>query len=325
MAIKITGTGSYIPKKAVSNYDLEKMVDTNNDWIIERTGIHQRRVADENESTSYMAMVAAEEALKMANCTKEEIDLLIVGTISGDMIFPSTACVIQEKMGLVKAVSMDVSAACSGFIYALDMAQQYLMNKRFKKALVIGSEKMSVYTDWTDRNTCILFGDGAGAVVVEEKEGSGGILHTEIGSGLNAVDLLKIPGGGSAYPISNECISNKMNFIKMEGREVFKKAVSVMSNLCENLLEKANKKGSDLKLLIPHQANIRIIDAIVKKVKLENDKIFINIDKYGNSSAASVPVALDEAYKDNRINDGDLILLVAFGAGFTWGGMLIEW
>jgi len=257
MAAKITGTGSYIPKKIVTNHDLENLVDTNHDWILERTGIVERRISEGEETNSFMSIQASLAALEAASISKEDVDLLIVATVTGDMIFPSTACVIQEKMGLKNAVAMDVAAACSGFIYALDIANQYISNGRYKRALVIGSERMSHLIDWSDRNTCILFGDGAGAVVLEGGESSGGVLFTEIGSGLDAVDLLKVPGGGSSEPFDPQMKDDKSRFIKMEGREVFKKAVVVMSKLCVRLLEEAGKTPSDLKLLIPHQANIR--------------------------------------------------------------------
>lgn len=324
MGVKILGTGSYVPDKVITNYDLEKKVDTSHEWILERTGISERRIA-ENIEASDMAVFAANMALKMSHTSKDEIDLIIVATISGDMVFPSTACIIQQKMQIKNAFAFDISAACSGFVYAIDIVNQYFANPRFKKALIIGTEKMSPFIDWEDRNTCILFGDGAGAVVVENQASARGVIISEIGSGLDAVDLLKIPGGGSHIPISKQCIDDKMHYVKMQGKEVFKKAVNVMTSLCVQLMEKSGLSAKDIKLMIPHQANIRIIDAMAKKMGLSKEKVFINISKYGNSSAASIPVALDEANRNGLIHEKDNIVLVAFGAGFTWGGMILEW
>ena len=325
MSVKIIGTGSFVPEKVLTNHDLEKMVDTSHEWILERTGIHERRIASSDEKNSDMAIAAALRALENAGCDKNDIDLLIIATVTPDMFFPSTACVVQEKMGMKNAVALDVSAACSGFVYAFDIANQYLMSGRFKRALLIGSEKMSFLTDWSDRNTCILFGDGAGAVVVEYDEKRKNLINTEIGSGLDAVEYLKVPAGGSAKPIQQPQDINNEKFIKMDGKEVYKKAVNMMCVLCERILENSNKTAQDLKLVIPHQANIRIIDSMRKKLKLPTEKVFVNIHRYGNSSAASIPVALDEAFQEGLIHDGDLILLVGFGAGFTWGSVLLEW
>ena len=240
------------------------------------------------------------------------------------MIFPSTACVIQQKMGLHRAVAMDVSAACSGFLYAMDIADQYLSNKKFKKVLLIGAERMSSITDWSDRNTCVLFGDGAGAAILEGKKDQR-IWVSEIGSGLNAVDYLKVPHVGSLISFDTRHEPRQDAFISMNGREVFKQAVIVMSDLALRMLEKAHKKANDLKLVIPHQANLRILDALTKRLNLNQDQMFINIQNYGNVSAASIPIALDEAILQNKIQRGDLVMLIGFGAGFTWAGVLLEW
>jgi 3-oxoacyl-[acyl-carrier-protein] synthase III len=322
--VQIIGTGTYIPAHVLTNYDLEKMVNTNDAWITTRTGIKERRVAAKNEATSDLAFKAAEKALEDAKLKADEIDLIIVATATPDMFFPSTACFVQKKLGIKEAVSFDVSAACSGFVFALDVARRMLEQGPYKTALLIGAEKLSAITNWTDRSTCVLFGDGAGAAVLQRRTGSKGILSTYVRSDATHTDILSVPGGGSRAPATADVVERKLNTIHMDGKEVFKLAVHKMISAAKEALHLANKKETDLALLIPHQANLRIIEAIAERVAVPRERIFVNLQKYGNMSAATTIVALDEARREGRVREGDLVELVAFGAGLTWGAAVIQ-
>ncbi|SNR68594.1 beta-ketoacyl-ACP synthase III [Desulfurobacterium atlanticum] len=312
MGIKIVSTGSYVPEKVLTNFDLEKMVETSDEWITTRTGIKERRIA-ESETTSELATKAVISALGRE--TGEDIDLFITATATPDMFFPSTACLVQSNLKNKRAVAFDVSAACTGFIYALYVADSIMRTKEIEKAVVIGAERFSKIIDWKDRSTCILFGDGAGAVVLEKGEEEG-ILGFDIGADGSYKDLLKVESVGSngEYPW----------YLFMKGNEVFKIAVRTMAESAKNVLEKTGISPDEIKLLVPHQANYRIIDAVAKRLGIKNDKIFINLDKYGNTSAASIPIALDEAVREGRVGKGDLVLMVAFGGGFTWGSCIVR-
>lgn len=325
ISVGISGVGSYVPEKVLTNYDLSKVVDTNNEWIVERTGIEERRIADKNQSASDLAIQAALKALEDAKTKPEEIDLIIVATVTPDYFFPSTACVIQSSIGATKAAAFDMSVGCSGFVYGIATGANFISSGIYKKVLVIGSEVLSKIVNWEDRNTCVLFGDGAGAVVLEECEEGYGILSYELGSDGSNGESLIVPAGGSKLPTSLDTVENKLHSIHMEGRDVFKFAVRIMEKASLDAVEKAKLKLEDLDFLVPHQANIRIIDAALKKLKLGRDKACINLNRYGNMSSASIPVALDEALKEGRIKKGDNLVLVAFGAGLTWGSMVIKW
>lgn len=315
--IHIVGTGAYIPERIVTNHDLEKMVDTTDEWITTRTGIKERHVAAKDEAASDMAVVAARRAIENAGLKPEVVDLIVVATATPDMFFPSTACFVQKALSIKEAVSFDVSAACSGFLYALEVTKGMMESGSYKVALVIGSEKLSCITDWKDRNTCVLFGDGAGCAVLQKRPGPGGILSTYIQSDATHTDILNVCGGGSREP-------NRSPAIFMEGKEVFKLAVHKMISASQEALKRAGKKDKDLALLIPHQANLRIIEAIAQRVDIPRDRVFVNVDKYGNMSAATTIVALDEARRQGRVRKGDLVELIAFGAGLTWGASVIQ-
>jgi len=324
----IIGTGSYMPERVLTNYDLEKLVETSDDWITSRTGIKERRIAGENEATSDLASAAARQAMEMAGVTAEDLDLIIVATVTPDMFFPSTACFVQKKIGASKAVCFDISAACSGFLYALQTARHYINGGPRKTALVIGAEKLSTLINWEDRNTCVLFGDGAGAAILRSDthaSAPGRVLSSFMGSDGNLANLLKVPGGGSSMPITPENAASRPNTIHMEGRETFKHAVTRMLQASEQALKDAGLTAADVDLVIPHQANARIITAIAERLNVPPEKTFMNLDKYGNTSAATIPVALDEANRGGRLKKGDIILLVAFGGGFTWASTVIRW
>ena len=322
--VGIIGLGSYLPERILTNKELEKMVDTTDDWITSRTGIKQRRIAREDEATSDMATEAAKRALKDANLTASDIDLIIVATITPDMFFPATACLVQEKIGARMVPAFDISVACSGFIYGLAIANQFIASGVYKHALVIAAEKLSAITDWTDRNTCVLFGDGAGAAVLGPVE-EGGILSVYLGANGKAGDLIKLPAGGSRIPATKKSIDSNLHFIKMNGAELFKHAVKIMADAALEATRPLGLKAEDISLVIPHQANIRILKAVAKRMGLTEDKIYLNLEKYGNMSAASSAVALVEAVKEGRIKKGQKILLDAFGGGLTWGAIVIEW
>jgi len=322
---RIISTGSYLPEKILTNYDLEKMVDTSDEWIIERTGIKERRIADEGQTASDLAYDASKTALKKAGLKAEDIDLIIVATVTGDMPFPSTACFLQGKLGAVNAAGFDVNAACSGFLYGLYIADGFIKSGMHKKILVVGTEVLSKITDWDDRATCVIFGDGAGAVIVGPTDQDRGIISAHINSDGRMWDFIHIPGGGSKNPASVESLEQRLHYIKMKGNETFKVAVRTLEELGVKTLEENNLDSTKLSLLVPHQANLRIIQATADRLKLPIDKVFINLDKYGNTSAASIPIALDEAVTSGRINAGDYVLLEAFGGGLTWASALIKW
>jgi 3-oxoacyl-[acyl-carrier-protein] synthase-3 len=322
----ISGIGTWVPEKVLTNDDLSKIVDTNDEWITTRTGIRERHIAAPGESCSDMAAKAAGAALRSAGADPAEIDLLVIATITADHSTPSTACLVQPRLGLVNATCFDISAACSGFVYALDIARQYILTGAARKALVVGAEKMSAILDWQDRGTCVIFGDGAGAVVLEAGDGaSRGIVSTAMGSDGALANLIRVEAGGSTLPASAETVQNRQHFIKMEGNQVFKSAVRGMAEISEKALALAGIASADLKAVVPHQANVRIISAIAEKLAIPMDKVVLNLDRYGNTTAASIPLALEEAVREGRIQDGDFILLVAFGAGLTWGATVIQW
>lgn len=322
--IGIIGLGSYVPKKVITNKDLEKMVDTSDEWITTRTGIKERRIASTDETTSTLAFNAAKAALKDAAIKAEDLELIIVATITPDMPFPATACLLQNLLGAKNAACFDVSAACAGFVYGLVMAQQFLNSGVYKNALVIGAEKLSAVTDWKDRNTCVLFGDGAGAAVLAPVS-DGGILSSYLGSDGSLAELLMIPAGGTKIPASRQSVDDKLHFIKMRGNEVFKLAVKIMSDAACKALKKCKLDVDDIDCFIPHQANMRILDAVARKMKLPLEKIFFNVASYGNMSSASTAVALCEAYSSGRIKKSDVVVLDAFGAGLVWGACVIKW
>ena len=324
-SVGISGVGSYVPEKVITNLDLSKLVDTSDEWIIERTGIKERRVVEKHIATSDIATLAAKNALKDGNIAPEEIDLIIVATVTPDNAFPSTACIVQKNLGATKAAAFDINVGCSGFIYGLATGANFIKTGVYEKVLVIGGEILSKIINWEDRNTCVLFGDGAGACILGRCEDGFGILSFELGAdGANGQALIQ-PAGGSRLPASYETVENNLHTIKMDGKEVFKFAVRVMEKTSINALIKANLSMEDLDFLIPHQANIRIIDAAAKRLKLGKDKVCVNLNKYGNMSSASIPVSLDEALKEKRINKGNIVLLVAFGAGLTWGSVVMKW
>jgi 3-oxoacyl-[acyl-carrier-protein] synthase-3 len=322
---KIIGTGSAFPQKILSNFDLEKLVDTSDEWITTRTGIKERRIASSGEYTSTFAVKAAENALQLSGTTPEEIDLLIVATVTPDFPFPATACIVQNEIGAKNAAAFDINAACSGFIYALSIADKFMQNGSVKKALIIGAEVLSRVVDWSDRNTCLLFGDGAGAVVLEAAEGNNGILSTHIHSDGAYWELLNLPACGSRNPASQKVLDDKLVYLTMQGNEVFKLAVRAMGEVAQEALDHNKMTTADIDLFIPHQANRRIIDAIGKRLGLSDEQVVVNLDRYGNTSAASIPLALDEVNRAARINAGDILLLDAFGGGLTWGAALIRW
>jgi len=320
----IIGIGSYVPDRVLSNADLEKIVDTSDEWIKTRTGISFRRIGPENVCTSDMGAEAAKRALENAKLFPGDIDLIIVASATPDMIFPSTACIIQSKIGAVNAAAFDIQAGCTGFIYALTSAVQFITAGSYKNILVIGAEMLSRITDWQDRNTCVLFGDGAGAAVISEVE-EGGILSSVLGADGKGADLLTLPAGGSKEPASPDTVANRRHYINMNGNEVFKFAVRILEEAARKASEKVGRQVADLDYIVPHQANIRIIDAAIKRLKFPREQVVVNLDKYGNMSSASIPVALDEAYRDKKIKKGNMVLLVGFGAGLTWGANLLEW
>ena len=325
MKARITGTGSYVPEKVLTNLDLEKFLDTNDEWIRTRTGISERHIAAEGENTSDLATQAAKRALEMAGVSPAEIDLIVVGTITGDYPWPATACVVQSNLGAMNAGAYDVSAACSGFLYALSNAVDRIEAGRSKKALVIGAEILTRIIDWEDRNTCVLFGDAAGAVVVEAQEGDSGVLSTHLYSDGNQLELLYQPGFGTRLVVNEESLRKKDYFLKMQGNEVFKVAVRSLSEVANIALEANALTVEDIDLFIPHQANIRILNATAKKIGLKDEQVYINVDRFGNTSAATIPLAMDEANRAGRIKKGDIILLDAFGGGFTWAAALLRW
>ncbi|MCD6156629.1 MAG: ketoacyl-ACP synthase III [Candidatus Atribacteria bacterium] len=321
---KVSGVGSCVPSKVLSNQDLEKMVDTSDEWITTRTGIRERRIASPQETTSSLALEAARRALQMAQVDPRELDLIVVATVTPDMFFPATACLMQRELGAPQAACFDLEAGCTGFVYALVMAEKYLIGGGGNKALVVGAETLSKIVDWEDRTTCVLFGDGAGACVLEKTDHPG-LIASYLGSDGGGAHLLELPAGGSRIPASRESVEKRLHYIKMSGNEVFKFAVRIMEEASREVAKRAGVGLEEVALFIPHQANIRIVDSAIRRLKIPQEKIFVNVHKYGNTSSASIPIALDEAYREGKIKEGDLVLLVGFGAGLTWGSALIRW
>jgi 3-oxoacyl-[acyl-carrier-protein] synthase-3 len=319
------GTGSYVPERVLTNEELSESVQTTDEWITTRTGIKTRRIAAKDEHTSDMAARAAIAAMEQANVTAADIDLILLATASPDMIFPATACFVQTKIGAVNAACLDVSAACAGFLFALEIAQQFIASSTHDTVMVIGAEKLSSITNWTDRNTCVLFGDGAGAAILQHRGSSHGVISTHIGSNGDYTDILWMPGGGCRTPITAENAHQHLQTIHMSGKDVYKQAVISMMDASNKALEKAGLTIDDIACVIPHQANIRIIEAIADRMKIPIDRFFINVDRYGNTSAAAVAIALDEANRTGRLKPGDYILMVVFGGGLTWASTVIEW
>jgi len=322
---RIISTGSYLPERVLTNADLEKTVDTSDEWITERTGIKERRIAHENQAASDLAYEASKVALERATLEANDIDLIIAATVTGDMPFPSTACILQDKLSAKKAAAFDINAACSGFLYGLYIADGFIRSGIHKRILVVGAEVLSKITDWNDRTTCVLFGDGAGAVIVEPTKENRGIISVSINSDGSMWELLHLPGGGSKFPASKDSVDGRLHYIKMKGNETFKFAVRTLEDLVVKILKENKLEPSQLSLLIPHQANLRIIQATADRLGIPMDKVLVNLDRYGNTSAASIPIALDEALSNGRIKDGDYILLEAFGGGVTWASALIKW
>lgn len=323
--VSIIGTGSYVPDRVLTNADLEAMVETTDQWIIDRTGIRERRIAAEGEFTSHLAAAAARSAMENAGVTADELDMILVATITPDTFFPSTACHVQRIIGAKNAACMDVNAACSGFLYCVEIAQQFIANHTYSTVLVIGADKLSSIVNWSDRNTCVLFGDGAGAAILRYRAGSHGVITTYMGSDGNYGDILHMPGGGCAIPITKENADLKLNTLHMNGRETFKQAVISMMRAAQRALDQSGLTTADLKCIIPHQANIRIIEAMADRLDVPISKFHMNVDKYGNTSAAAVAIALDEANRMGRFQVGDYILLVVFGGGLTYASSVIQW
>ncbi len=322
----ITGTGAYLPENVLTNFDLEKMVDTSDEWIRQRTGIVERRIAEDDIATSDLSVHAARLAIKRAQIDPLDIEMILVATVTPDSFFPSTACYVQKGIGAKNASAMDISAACAGFLYGLDLANGLIISGQYDTILVVGGEVFNNIVDWNDRNTCVLFGDGAGAAIVQATDEPKGIISSYIGSDGDYadIDLLGIPAGGSRMPVTAEALDQNLNKIQMNGREVFKLGVRLMPEAAERALKKADVSVDDIDLLIPHQANLRIIEAVGQRLGVPREKVYVNVDKYGNTSAATVIIALDEAIQEGRAKPEDLILLVTFGAGLTWGSTLLR-
>lgn len=326
-SVIFAGVGSYAPARILTNEELAKMVDTSDEWIQTRTGIRERRIAAPDEACSDMAVRAAQSALADAKMSPADIDLLIVATCTPDQPMPSTACIVQHKLGVpAHATCFDIAAACSGFLYALEIAYGQLLTNRYKRALIIGSDKISSITDWSDRTTCVLFADAAGAAVLTKVDQPDiGIIGSDLGADGEFADKLYVPAGGSQTPASPQTVEKRQHFIKMNGREVFKNAVRVMETVCREMMEQHHITPDQISLVVPHQANVRIIEALAANLKLPLEKFYVNLDRYGNTSSATIPLALDEARRAGRIKPGDLTLLVAFGAGLTYGAALVRW
>ena len=324
-AVHIVGTGSYLPDRVLTNADLEKMVDTTDEWITSRSGIKERRIAPDWMCTSDMGAEAARRAMEQAAVREDEIDLIICATITPDMPFPATACLIQQKLGAKRAAAFDMEAACSGFLYGLEIGQQFITSGTYNTVLVVGAEKLSTIVDWQDRSTCVLFGDGAGAAVLRSRGDEHGILTTCMGADGTQSDILLMPAGGARYPASKESVSAGMHYLKMAGKEVFKNAIMAMQTAAEEALHRCNLTIQDIQCVIPHQANIRILEVLADRLGAPMEKVYVNLHRYGNVSAASVAIALDEAAREGRFQRGDLILLVVFGSGLTWASCVIQW
>jgi len=322
---RITGTGSYTPENVLTNFDLEKKVDTTDEWITERTGIKERRTVGDSQATSDLCLEASKRALQAADVKPADIELIIVATMSGDMPMPSTAALLQKKLHAKNAAAFDLNAACSGFLFGLSTADNFIKAGTYKKILLVGADVMSKFIDWQDRSTCVLFGDGAGAVVLESSRGARGVISTHLFTDGNLWDFICLPGGGSQNPPSAKTIKDRLHFVKMKGNETFKVAVRTLEKLVIDTLKLNNLKPSELAMLIPHQANLRIIKATAERLNLPMSKVAVNLDRYGNTSSASIPIALDEVVREGRIKKDDYILLEAFGAGLTWASALIKW
>jgi 3-oxoacyl-[acyl-carrier-protein] synthase-3 len=323
---RLAGIGSAVPKKILSNADLERIVETSDEWITTRTGIRERRIVSEGERFSDLCTKAAEAALKRAHVRAEDLDMILVGTISGDMPFPATACLVQNNLGASRAAASDISAACVGFLYGLHLADGLIQSQKAENVLVIGGEILSRYVDWTDRSTCVLFGDGAGAVLLQATKGDHGILGTRMKSNGALADFICMPGGGSNHPANDpKSIEQRLPYIKMRGNETFKVAVKLMADISTELLTEQGFKKDDVALFVPHQANERIIDAVGERLKFPAERVYKNVQRFGNTSAASIPIALDECQQKGLVKSGDLVLLTAFGAGLVWGSVLVRW
>lgn len=322
---RMVATGSYVPEKILANRDLEKQIDTTDQWIVERTGVRERRIAGKDEATSDLAFKAAERALQAAGMAADQLDLIIVATATPDMFFPSTACIVQDKLKATRAAAFDLSAACSGFVYALSVGEQYIRSGTYQNVMVIGAEVMSRLTDWTDRRTCVLFGDGAGAVLLGPSSSDHGILSIHLHSDGSLWDLICVPGGAAAIPPSEKVLAEHLNTIKMKGNETFKVAVRSLEEVAWEAMRANKLSPSDISYLIPHQANIRILNAVAERLEFPKEKVIVNLDRYGNTSAGSIPLALDEAVRDGRIKEGASLLFLAFGGGLTWASALVRW
>lgn len=325
MKARIVATGSYVPERVLTNADLEKQIETTDQWIVERTGVRERRIAGKDEATSDLAFKAAERALETAGMPADQVDLIIVATATPDMFFPSTACLVQDKLKATRAAAFDLSAACSGFVYGLSVGEQYIRTGTYQNVLVIGAEVMSRLTDWTDRRTCVLFGDGAGAVLLAPSSSESGILSVHLHSDGSLWDLICVPGGAAAIPPSEKVLAEHLNTIKMKGNETFKAAVRSLEEVAWEAMRANDLSPADIAFLIPHQANIRILNAVSERLGFSKEKVVVNLDRYGNTSAASVPLALDEAVRDGRIKPGAPLLFLAFGGGLTWASALVRW
>jgi 3-oxoacyl-[acyl-carrier-protein] synthase-3 len=323
--VHILGTGSYTPPHVMTNRDLEAIVDTSDEWIVSRTGIRERHIADPKTPSSHLASEAARRALADAGVTAKELDQIVVGTVTGDRVFPSTACSVQNAIGASNAYACDVSAACAGWMYGLQIGCDTVRAGTARTVLVIGVETLSKIVNWTDRNTCVLFGDAAGAVVLRSTGAPGGILATRLHSDGSLVHLLEMPAGGSLQPPTHQTVERRLHTIHMSGNDVFKHAVRAMQSVALEALDVAGKRAEDVTLLVPHQANLRIIEATAQRLSIPMERVFVNLDKYGNTSAASIPLALDEARRGGRIRKGDLVVMVTFGGGFTWAAAVVEW
>ncbi|HBH02469.1 MAG TPA: 3-oxoacyl-ACP synthase [Candidatus Rokubacteria bacterium] len=322
---RIIGVGAYAPKRILTNADLEKLIETNDEWIVQRSGIRQRHIVEEGEATSDLALRAAQQALERANLVPEDVDFIAVGTTTPDMFFPSVGNIVQHRLGCRRAGSVDMLAACAGSVYSLSIGSQFIQTGKYRRVLCIGAETLSRITDWTDRGTCVLLADAAGAAVLEPSDDERGILDFDLYSDGQYWDLLYMPGGGSRHPATHETVDARMHYAKMKGNEVFKVAVRMFVDCTERILARNGFSVTDVDLFIPHQANLRIIEAAAKRIHMPMERVFVNVDRYGNTGAASVYVALEEAASTGRLRPGDLVLLAAFGGGFAWGSLLMRW
>lgn len=321
----IVSTGAYVPSRVLTNADLEKMVETTDEWILSRTGIRERRIAADNEFTSDMGAKAAQQALELGGISPLEIDLIVVATCTGDTMFPSTACYIQNKIGATRAAAFDLNAACAGFLYAFVTASQMIASGAYETILVIGAEKLSSIVNWKDRNTCVLFGDGAGAVILRHRPGARGLLSFDLGADGAQTNILSVPAGGCRMPLTKENFDDRLQFLQMSGKEVFKYAVTAMNRSACESLDKAGVKPEQVRWFIPHQANFRIVDAVAQRMNVGLEHFVMNLDRYGNTSAACMPIALHETNMAGKLDRGDLVLMVSFGGGLTWASTVLEW